>query len=669
MFLAVQSFFRPTTANILTRISTAADGSQATYPHAGGMATHGGELSPDGRYVLFSSAAENLIPDDVGGNDVFIKDLATGMIRLVSANAAGVQANANSEMARFSSDGHYVVFYSDATNLIPGLTTSNGNIFRKDLITEEVILISSNIDKVPGNNFSDKSEISPDGRYVVFDSAASNLTTGDANGKWDIFLKDLVNGEVTLLSSKKDGTQANDSNFNPHFSPDGRYVLFESYSGNLAGGTAGTIKLLLKDLATDEVKAITKPSDGTPINGFDAQFSRDGRFIVFSSADSDLVAGDTNGQSDIFIKDLLTGGISRVSIDANENQANGESLAAQLSPDGRYVTFISAATNLVGNDDNGNDYDLFMKDLVTEAVTRIATVDREAGVPYTPEAAQFSPDGRYLVFLSGASTLVPGDTNRNDDLFRVDLLYHANAAAIAEGRYIETTLGVGAASSATVLWGDGSSSTVTPVGGSAAFSHAYGSSGTKAATVVLIEGVLTWSVAHTLDLTSGSMVRNIALADTLEGSAGRDSLNGDGTADVLLGGGGNDRLTGYAGNDRLSGGTGQDTLTGGTGRDTFVFDDRETSASKTRADYITDFSRRQGDKIDLSAIDANTTRRGDQKFTFIGDAKTFSKAGEVRFEKTASYTYVYLNTDNDASAEAVIKLKGSFDVSKSWFVL
>ena len=100
-----------------------------------------------------------------------------------------------------------------------------------------------------------------------------------------------------------------------------------------------------------------------------------------------------------------------------------------------------------------------------------------------------------------------------------------------------------------------------------------------------------------------------------------------------------------------------------------MFDDRETGSSKVKADYTTDFSGRRGDRIDLKGVDAHTKKRGDQKFSFIGDEDAFSKAGEVRFEKTKSATYVYLNTDNDRAAEAVIKLKGSFELSKSWFAL
>jgi Ca2+-binding RTX toxin-like protein len=156
--------------------------------------------------------------------------------------------------------------------------------------------------------------------------------------------------------------------------------------------------------------------------------------------------------------------------------------------------------------------------------------------------------------------------------------------------------------------------------------------------------------------------------DTLDAGAGNDRLNGDAGNDSLVGGAGNDVFSGCDGNDRLVGGLGKDTFTGGKGRDVFVFDDRDTGTSKTKADYITDFKGREGDRLDLRLVDANTKKSGDQNFSFIG-TKAFSKAGEVRYEKTKGYTYVHLNIDNDKAAEAVIKLKGSIDLSKSWFVL
>ncbi len=157
-------------------------------------------------------------------------------------------------------------------------------------------------------------------------------------------------------------------------------------------------------------------------------------------------------------------------------------------------------------------------------------------------------------------------------------------------------------------------------------------------------------------------------SDKVVGGSGNDKMSGGSGNDILDGGAGKDVLNGGSGNDRLIGGAGQDTLTGGSGKDVFVFGPKSTGSSKKTADYITDFSGRGGDKIDLSAIDANVSKKGNQAFSFIGTGD-FTKAGQVRYEKDGKDTYVYLNTDNDKAAEAVIRLKGAMDLQKSWFVL
>ncbi len=157
-------------------------------------------------------------------------------------------------------------------------------------------------------------------------------------------------------------------------------------------------------------------------------------------------------------------------------------------------------------------------------------------------------------------------------------------------------------------------------------------------------------------------------SDVIVGGAGKDVFNGGLGNDVLNAGAGEDVLNGGTGNDQIIGGAGKDTLTGSSGKDVFVFANKDTGTSKGKADYITDFSGRGGDKIDLKLIDADVKKKGDQKFSFIG-TKAFSKAGEVRYEKAGKDTYVYLNTDSDKAAEAVIKLKGAIDLQKGWFVL
>ncbi|WP_201861451.1 cadherin domain-containing protein [Microvirga soli] len=156
--------------------------------------------------------------------------------------------------------------------------------------------------------------------------------------------------------------------------------------------------------------------------------------------------------------------------------------------------------------------------------------------------------------------------------------------------------------------------------------------------------------------------------DTVSGGSSTDNLSGGAGNDSLNGGGGKDKINGGTGNDRIIGGSGQDSLTGGSGKDVFAFANKDTGTSKKTADYITDFSGKGGDKIDLKLIDADTKKKGDQAFSFIG-TKEFTKAGQVRYEKAGKDTYIYLNTDSDKTAEGVIKLKGAMDMQKGWFVL
>ncbi|NBJ12681.1 PD40 domain-containing protein [Microvirga arsenatis] len=633
-------------------------------------------MSADGRYVLFTSTASNLVPGDTNDQaDIFLKDLVTGAITRVSTSSSGAEANSSSGYPAFSPDGRYVVFDSDASNLVEGDTNSNTDVFLKDLVTGAVTRVSttsSGAEATGGRSFA--YEFSPDGRLVVFTSAANNLVDGDTNGQTDVFLKDLISGAVTRVSTTSSRAEATGGGSNnPMISADGRYVVFDSAAGNLVeGDTNGRGDIFLKELASGKIIRVSTTSSGAEAAGGSSsnpKVSADGRYVVFDSAAGNLVEGDTNGERDVFLKDLVTGAVTRLSTTSSGAEATGgDSRDPRFSPDGRFVTFESDASNLVAGDTN-NDTDIFLKDLVTGAITRVSTAaDGTQGESYSI-SPRLSPDGRYALFVSAAANLIPDDSNDRDDVFRVDLLYQANAAAIAEGRFVEARLGVGSASSVTVTWGDGTSMTATPVNGSVSVHHAYASTGTKAVTISLVEGSVSWVVPHVINVSAGTMARNTALADTVSGGAGSDRLTGDAFANIMIANAGNDRLNGGDGNDRLVGGLGRDTLTGGTGRDVFVFDDRETGSSKSRADAITDFRGRSGDKLDLKLVDANSRLRGDQKFFFIGDDEAFTRAGQVRYEKAKGYTHVYLNTDSDRAAEAVIKLKGAIDLSKSWFVL
>jgi Tol biopolymer transport system component len=242
-------------------------------------------------------------------------------------------------------------------------------------------------------------QFSADGRYVVFESDASNLVAGDSNNaNWDIFVKDLQSGAIQRVSTDAAGVQGNDSSCNAQFSADGRTVVFESYASNLVNGDSnGANDVFVKDLQSGAIQRVSTDAAGAQGNGgsYNAQFSADGRYVVFESGASNLVAGDSNGMRDVFVKDLQSGAIQRVSTDAAGVQGNGAATSAQFSADGRYVVFESDASNLVAGDSNGT-IDIFVKDLQSGAIQRVST--DAAGVQgnsHSSSNAQFSADGRY----------------------------------------------------------------------------------------------------------------------------------------------------------------------------------------------------------------------------------------------------------------------------------
>ncbi|WP_262273248.1 hypothetical protein [Microvirga yunnanensis] len=791
MLLSVLSVVKPTSDQIQSRISTAANGAEAL------GASSSAQFSPDGRSVLFKSDAPNLIAGGTNGTThIFLKDLTTHAITRLSTTADGLEANGNSYDVQMTPDGRFMVFTSIADNLVSNDHNNKHDIFLKDLTTHAITRLSTTPAGEEANGFSFEPRLSPDGQFLMFTSNAVNLGADNFLSS-EIFLKNLTTKDITRITVAADGTPGSVGGDQPLFSPDGHSIVFRSFSSKLVANDTNTSwDIFLRD-QFGTITLLSKAVDGTQGNSFSSnpQFSPDGQYVLFESNANNLIAGDGNNQLDVFLKDIHSGAVTLLSRTADGTQGDRGSYNARFSPEGRYIVFESDATNLVADDNNGQT-DIFVKDLVGGTVTRLSTAADGTEADFESSFAQFSPDGRFVTFESEATNLVDGDTNGTSDIFVVDLLYKANAAAILEGRFLETTLGVGAASSLSIDWGDGTTSTQTPVAGQVSLAHAYASTGSKSAVVTLVEGALTWSVAHHVDVAAGAMVRNTAVFDTLSGGAGHDVLTGDAFGNILNGGGGTDtviagssfslaalaevenltasgsagvsltgnglanmltgnaganrldggagadvlsggagddtyvtdgldtiheaagggtdtvitgssfslaafaevenlsaaegtaglaltgnalanmltgnaganRLSGGAGADVLTGGLGQDSLTGGAGKDVFAFDDRDTGAAKSRADVVTDFSGRQGDRLDLRAVDANTKRAGDQAFSFIG-TKAFSKAGQVRTETVKGATYVLLNTDNDKAAEAVIKLKGALDLHKGWFVL
>jgi CSLREA domain-containing protein len=355
----------------------------------------------------------------------------------VSISTEGIEANQNSYviLSAISADGRYITYCSPATNLVDGDTNEAWDIFLRDTLTNITTRISTATDGTEGNNSVDQSAISADGRYVVFGSDADNLVSGDTNGETDIFVHDVLTHTTTRVSVATDGTAANDSSYVAFISADGRYVAFHSVASNLvAGDTNGVNDIFVRDTLTNTTTRVSVATGGTQGNGRSnsPSISADGRYVAFASEASNLVGGDTNGLEDIFVRDTLTGTTTRVSVATDGTGGNGGAMTTDISADGRYVLFMSYASNLVSGDTNGHR-DAFVRDTLTNTTTRVSVaMDGVQGNESTHDPT-ISADGRYIAFLSEADNLVAGDTNGMADIFVRDTLINTTTRiSIAE---------------------------------------------------------------------------------------------------------------------------------------------------------------------------------------------------------------------------------------------
>jgi Tol biopolymer transport system component len=397
-----------------TRVSVASDGTQAN----GGSFTP--SISADGRYVAFASIAVNLVSGDTNGvQDIFVHDRQTGQTTRVSVASGGAQANGPSFDPSISADGRYVAFASLATNLVSGDTNNEQDIFVHDRQTGQTTRVSVATGGGQANLASSDPSISADGRYVAFESIASNLVSGDTNNTGDIFVHDRQTGATTRVSIGPGGTQANRGSLAPSISADGRYVAFHSSATNLVSGvTNGTTHIFVHDRQTGATTRVSVASDGTEGNSVSIKpsISADGRYVAFQSIATNLVSGDTNGTQDIFVHDRQTGQTTRVSVASDGTEGNSGSNDPSISANGRYVAFQSQANNLVSGD-TGFITDIFIHDRQTGVTTRVSIAFDGTEANNVSSAPSISADGRYIAFESNASNLVDGDTNGTQDIF------------------------------------------------------------------------------------------------------------------------------------------------------------------------------------------------------------------------------------------------------------
>lgn len=393
---------------------------------ANGNAT-AASLSADGRFVAFVSSANNLVAGDANGfSDVFLYDRDTDTLSLVSAGPGGVAANHNSSDVAISADGRYLAYASAATNLT-ATPVPNESVYVYDRVLGHTEIASVSSDGTPGNIQSRRPAISADGRHVAFQSFSNNLVPDDTNNTPDVFVRDRQTGTTERVSVSASGVQANDSSQNPTLSADGRYIAFDSFATNLVSGDTVTRDVFVRDRQTGSLVRASVTSAGIGGNGASLlpQLSGDGRYLAFSSDAANLVAGDTNGDTDTFRRDLQTATTTRVSVSSLGAQSSGDSLLPLISGDGRQVMFETESWSLDASD--LNDFaDSFVHDTAdatTRPVVRIAYGTQAAGRSVQARISGM-PAARQLAFTSNAANLVPGD---------VTPLYDAFVRALATG--------------------------------------------------------------------------------------------------------------------------------------------------------------------------------------------------------------------------------------------
>jgi Tol biopolymer transport system component len=422
-----------------TRVSVSSSGAQ------GDRDSFAVGLSANARFVLVNSLATNLVPGDTNDRwDVFVYDRSTSAMQRVSVTASGSEAKpgpdpfGGSLAGGISASGRYVAFRSDAANLVAHDTNHVSDVFVYDRTSHRVTRVSVRGKGRQANGPSGDPAISANGRYVAFNSGATNLVSGDTNGLFDVFVRDLRTHRTIRVSVNSRGRQAGCKegceSTEPALSANGRYVAFESSATNLvAGDTNRLADVFVHDLRTSRTQRVSVSSSGRQAggdrtnNGSNAPvISADGRYVAFHSYASNLVAHDTNRVPDIFVRDRKTRKTTRVSLSSSGAQADQENLgSAAISADGRFVAFTSLATNLVVGDVN-DVTDVFVRDLRT-GTTTLASLGAAGNQGDDASAAGgmvFSANDRYLALSSWAANFVAGDTNDKPDAFVRDLRAH-----------------------------------------------------------------------------------------------------------------------------------------------------------------------------------------------------------------------------------------------------
>lgn len=388
----------------------------------------GASLSADGRYVAFVSDATNLVRGFRESLvDVFVRDLRTGRVEIVSRATGknGTTGDEGSDSPAISGDGRFVAF-EGGRDLHPDAPRDYGPILLRDRKRHTTVLVSraSGARGATADDAAENASISHDGRFVAFQSEASNLHPGDHDHRTDVFVRDVKRNRTLLVS------RANGVSENPSMSADGRYVAFESTANNLNPADTDTARdVYVKDLRTGRTLLVSRAPglDGVKGDGraMNPAISADGRFVAFEFwRGSNLHPDDTDRKRDVYVRDLRTGETTLVSrADGHQGvKQNGSAYDPSISADGRLVSFETTARNL-DPADTDSAYDVYVRDIVagtTRLVSRAAGAagaKATGGERFSSEGGVLAANGRSIAFDSDATNLDPDDRDDDFDVF------------------------------------------------------------------------------------------------------------------------------------------------------------------------------------------------------------------------------------------------------------
>ena len=415
-FIVTDSTGKTATGSVLFAVHTRTDRVSVNGSGTAGIGVSSApSISGDGSLVAFVSSSTNFVTG-VNGTQIYVHNRQTNQIEVISRDSDATVVNAGgaaSSDPAISADGRFVAFVSQSTNLVTGVTTAP-QVYLRDRQTGQTTLISKSSSGVTSNGGVNSSPaISSDGRYIAFVSVATNL--GVAGGNQQIYLHDRVTGITSLISKDNNAVPGDGTSATPAINADGRYIAFASVSTNL-GTAGGNQQIYIHDRLTGAngtSSLVSKDSGATAGNGNSSapSVSGDGRFVAFVSGATNIVNGFSGQQ--VYVHDRNTGANSLISRDNSgvPNAGNQNSSAPSISPDGRYVAFVSPSTNLLPPISGQQVYLHDRNGPTTSLVSR----DNSSGSVIAGNAASDAPsatsNGSFVAFSSSAANLVGSGGN------------------------------------------------------------------------------------------------------------------------------------------------------------------------------------------------------------------------------------------------------------------